>query len=145
MATLADPVLAADAARLQAFTAALEAEQQALIDGRTDDLAALSDRKLTCAQDFERSASAAFTALLKDTSQRLQRGLPASSDEALHLHQQVQKAQELNQINGTLIAQHLGQIRLRPSRIEPVNPMRQIYGRDGLGNGSRPGRSFGAA
>jgi len=145
LAAPADPALIGDHQRLMAFTAALEAEKQALIDGRTDDLAALSQHKLQCAQSFEREVTPAFTALLKDTGQRLRRGVAASSADALALHRQVQAAQELNQLNGKLIAQHLGQIGLRLSRIEPVNPARQTYGRNGLGNSSRPGRSFGAA
>ncbi len=141
----ADPALVPDHQRLLAFTAALEAEKQALIEGRTDDLNALAEHKLQCAKSFERDVSPTFAALLKDTSQRLRLGQAPSHADALVLHARVQAAQELNQLNGKLIAQHLGQIGLRLSRIEPVNPARQTYGRNGLGNSSRPGRSFGAA
>jgi flagellar biosynthesis/type III secretory pathway chaperone len=135
----------ADLALLEAFAAALQAEHDALVANRTDDLAVLADHKLDCAQRLEREATPAFAAALRETQARLQRGAaPASADDGA-LHQRLRQAAELNRLNGRLIDQHLNRVRLSLARIEPVSPTRQLYGRDGQGQGSPLGRSFGAA
>lgn len=130
---------------LEEFLAALRAEQQALTERRTDDLALLADRKLACAQRLEQSASPAFASMLRDAQQRSRSGLaPASADQG-ELWQLLREAAELNRTNGVLIDQHLKQVRLSLARIEPVSPTRQLYGRDGQGNAAARGRSFGSA
>ncbi len=135
---------AADQQRLDAFALALQAEQDALQRGQTDELATLADQKLAAGEAFQRLASPGLVEALKDAGQRLRLGQTLADGEVLALHRGLSAARELNLINGALIDQHLAQVRLRLSRIAPVHPTRQVYGRNGLGNSVRPGRSFGA-
>lgn len=135
---------AAERSLLEEFLAALRAEHEALSERRTDDLSALADRKLACAQRLEQSASPAFRAMLRDTQQRTRRGEAAASTPDGQLWLLLREAAELNRTNGILIDQHLKQVRLSLAHIDPVSPTRQLYGRDGQGSGKSPGRSFGS-
>ena len=133
-----------DRTLLDAFVVALRTEREALLDQRTDDLANLADRKLACAQALEQHASPALAGMLRDTHARARRGEAPLEENAGVVYQLVREAAELNRVNGSLIAQQLGRIRLSLSRIEPVSAARQLYGRDGQGRFSGMGRSFGA-
>lgn len=135
---------AAERTLLDEFLGALRAERDALSERRTDDLAALADRKLACAQRLEQAASPAFRSMLKATQQRARRGEPAASPQDGEIWQGLREAAELNRTNGILIDQHLKQVRLSLAHIDPVSPTRQLYGRDGQGSSHARGRSFGS-
>lgn len=130
-------------ALLQDFIEALRSEHDALVAGRVDDVAELAGRKLDCARRLEDGARPEFLALLRDARQRSRHGMPAANAESTELFGLVRQAAELNRINGALIDQHLKQVRLSLSRIDPVSPTRQLYGRDGQGGSGLRGRSFG--
>ena len=134
----------ADRLLVEEFLSALRAEHDALVAGETDALEGLADRKLACAGRLEREASPGFSAMLRATQAQLRRGEKAAQPEDAELHRLVQQANELNRLNGVLIGQHLGLIRLSLARLDPVSPTRQIYGRDGQGHSNHAGRSFGA-
>ena len=130
---------------LEEFLLALREEQAALTAGNTEALRPLADRKIAIARKIESQTSSELAPALRDTEYRMRRGEPAANAECAALHRMTREANELNRVNGVLIDQQLGQIRLSLSRIDPVSPTRQLYGRDGQGQGNGRGRSFGAA
>ena len=137
--------LHSDRQLLEEFLLALREEQAALTAGNTEALRPLADRKIAIARKIESQTSSELAPALRDTEYRMRRGEPAANAECAALHRMTREANELNRVNGVLIDQQLGQIRLSLSRIDPVSPTRQLYGRDGQGQGNGRGRSFGAA
>jgi len=134
-----------DRTLLEDFLAALRDEQSALLERDVDRLGALVERKLACARRLEAEASPGLGDALRDTQARLRRGDAPAGEGAGALYALVREAAELNRVNGVLIDQQLGQVRLSLARIEPATGQRSLYGSDGQGRFGTPGRSFGAA
>lgn len=138
---------------LKAFVTLLETEQQTLVDGRVEELLALSDRKTQAAQELSQLANARKTSLLaqgaKTDSGGITAWLQAHAANALPAWQDIQQLAErmrqLNNTNGTLI-----QTRMRHNQQALIvlhnaaNSAGALYGRDGQPHIPTSGRTLGS-
>lgn len=154
-------ILAADfAARLnserdalKSLVVLLEAEQQALIDGRTEQLLDLSDRKIQAVQEVSRLADMRKNDLLAHSAEIKAGGivswlkshaagsLPVWQD----IQQLVERMQHLNRNNGSLIQTklRLNQQALRVLH-NAASSAEGLYGADGQQQFSSSGRILGS-
>ena len=132
--------LNAERESLRSLVTLLDTEQQALIDGDTEQLLVLSDSKTRAVHELNKLANErknyllAFSAEIKDRGivawlqSHLAGSLPAWQD----IQQLVEKMQNLNRINGSLI-----QTKLRHNQqalsvlLNVTNSAQGLYGADG--------------
>lgn len=138
---------------LKAFVTLLEAEQQALLSGSTEQLLALADNKVLAAQELSKLANARSDGLRARTG-KIEIGgmtawLQANAANSLPVWQDIQhlaeQTQQLNRTNGVLI-----QTRLRHNQQalmalqNAAHGTSGLYGPDGQPNLSASGRTLGS-
>ncbi len=125
---------------LRSLVTLLKTEQQALIDGNTEQLLVLSDSKTRAVQELSKLASARKNDLLNHNAKIqasgivpwLQAHAPGSLPVWQDIQQLVEQMQHLNRTNGTLI-----QTKLRHNQqalavlLNAANSTQGLYGADG--------------
>ncbi len=145
--------LIAERDALKVFVTLLETEQQALIEGNTEQLLALSSSKIQAVQELNKLANARKDDLLTHGAEIKDRGitswLQAEAKGSLPVWQDIQKLvaqmQNVNRTNGTLI-----QTKLRHNQqalavlLNAAKSTYGLYGADGLPHHPSSGRILGS-
>lgn len=153
-ATAFADLLREEQSALAAFTALLQTEQEALVQGDADRVGALAGEKASqlenltrlgalrqrhlAAQNLEASAAG-----VQDWIERNAAIAPAVRAAWRHLLAQAQMAQQLNQGNGLLIAGRLQQNRIKLSALQNAAAADGVYRADGQLRPLRGARSIG--
>jgi len=152
-----DSRLSAERDALKAFVALLETEQQALIEGHTEQLLALSDSKTQAVHELSKLANARKNDLLMHRVEIAARGIEAwlkiHSANSLSTWQDIQQLAEqlqyLNRTNGTLIQTKLRHNQqaltaLHNAASNTANSTHGLYGADGQPHLPSSGRILGS-
>ena len=128
------------------FIQVLLDEQSALTASEMDAVILLTEKKLSQADALERATTPALLQALKELRIKINQGERIDDHPLSELIRLLEEANRLNHINGVMIEQHMRHIRLAMSHLDSITPtVRQLYGKDGLGERGSIGRSLGSA